>query len=212
MIFQFGSGAVGGQLQQVLRVLEQWGFVDAFLPFVLLFVLLFALLNRLGIFTKGKGNDKTDRRLSGLIAFAISLMIVIPHVLGRYPSNMDPIILINNLLPSAAVMLVAILMLLFLLGLTGKDLPSNLSAIVGLVGAALLALIIAMTIWPSFAYGTFLADPTLQALLIILLVMGLIVWFVTRDTEEVEYDEGLLSWLLKGAGEKRARRSGGTPP
>ncbi len=207
MIFQFTG--VSGQLQNVMRILEQWGFVDAFLPFLLLFVLIFAILNRLDIFKSGEKTHAADsRRLNGLIAFAISLMVVIPHLLGRYPANMDPIILINKLLPSGAIMLVAILMLLLLLGIVGAQLPSTGGYFIAVIAMGILAFIIAITLWPSFAPGTFLQDPSTQALIIILLVMGLVVWFVTRpESTETEAErkarldainEGKAKGLLEG--------------
>lgn len=210
MIFQFAGGTVGGQLQQILRILEQWGFVDAFLPFLLIFVLLFAILNRVKLFQTS--SNKADRRLNGLISFAISLMVVIPHVLGRYPRNMDPVILINTLLPSAAVLIVAILLLMLLLGLTQENLPSVASAWIGYLGIIILGIVIASVIWPTWTQGTFLSDPTLQALVIILLVMGLVVWFVTRtEGEETEYEESFLEYLAQKPSHvrKRKKRSSG---
>ncbi|RMD57425.1 hypothetical protein D6825_04050 [Candidatus Woesearchaeota archaeon] len=186
MLFQF-IGAPGGQLQQVVQTLEQWGFVDAFLPFLLIFTLVYALLNRLDLFKAGEGRRAPDAyKINGLIAFAISLMVVLPHILGRYPSNTDPIVIINTILPSAAVLLIAVFTLLLLIGVTGSELPSVLSWIIGLVAIGILSFVIIFTIWPTFAPAWILQDPSLQALLIILLVMGLVVWFVTRPDKPAQ--------------------------
>src|SRR3989344_7219133 len=99
----------GGQIQSVLAFMQSWGVVDALLPFLLLFTLVFAILQKVQLFKNDEGT-KPDKKLHGLIAFAIGAIIVLPHITGTYPDpRTDPINIINTFLPATAVLLLVIL-------------------------------------------------------------------------------------------------------
>ena len=129
------------------QTLRDWGFVDAFLPFALLFVLFFAVLIKINIFE--------ERKINGLLAFLLSAMIVVPHVLGIYPPEVNPILLIMQFLPHTGVLLLAVLCVLLLLGLAGGEYPSWMTGLVGLVAAGILAFVILSSILPGFFWWIF---------------------------------------------------------
>lgn len=101
--------------------LENLGILDFFLPFVLVFTITFAVLQKIKLFE--------DKRFSGVIAFAAGLLFVIPHITGNYPAGYDPVQIINESLPSVALVGVAIVMVLLLLGIFGKPEEGGFGAI-----------------------------------------------------------------------------------
>jgi len=190
MFFQYyGYQGTG---RGVFQMLVDWGFVDAILPFILIFVLIFAILQKVGMFK----TDATtpDRRINGILAMVIAAMVVVPHIVGLYPQGSDPIVMINQFLPGTAVLLVAILAVILLLGLAGAEIPSTFQWVIALVAIGILLFTILMSVVPGFfPYFDFLRDPSMQALLIILLIMGLVGFFVIREPG----GGGLKEWIDK---------------
>jgi hypothetical protein len=184
-------------MSSLMQTLIDWGFLDAILPFILLFVLIFAILQKIGIFQE---DNKPNRRINAVIALVISAMIVIPHVAGLYHPDYDPIIIINQFLPSVAVILLAILCVMFLLGLAGGGIPSLMLWAIVLVALGFLIVMMMMAIIPGFLPAfDFLRDPAIQALIIIMLVMGLVGYFVIREPEAggPGFGEWIQKWFTK---------------
>lgn len=195
MLFQLTPypSTVGGTFQSLMQALIDWGFIDAFLPFMLIFVLIFATLQKTKLFGEGADFDtrKPDRQINGVLAFVIAAMVVVPHIAGLYPPDSDPIIIINTFLPSTAVILIAVLCVILLLGLAGTEVPNVLLWSIALVAAGFLIFMILVAVLPGFLPTfDFLRDPAIQALIIILLVMGLIGYFVVREPAATATAEG----------------------
>jgi len=190
MLFQYYPSTYGGgEIQSVLAELEAWGVTSALLPFLLLFILIFAILQRIGLFrtegTTAGAEGKPDRRINGLIAFAISALVVIPHITGTYPQEMDPINIINNFLPSVSILLIAVFVVLILLGLVGKKVPTLAIWLVAIVALIILFLVIVKAAFPAFApQWWFALSPGTQVTVIAILTVGLIIWFATRERAE----------------------------
>lgn len=180
MLFQIQT-TPGGQIQNVFQVLQAWGFADALLPFILIFVIIFAILQKVGLFKDEQ--DQPDRKINGVIAFVISALIIIPHITRTYPINQDPIIIINTFLPSTAILILAIFMVMLLLGLIGGKIPSPLLTLIGFASLIILGLVIIKAAFPAFV-PRWTLDPNTQALIIVLLTMGLVGWFIIRQPEE----------------------------
>ena len=196
MLFQY-YGGYSGAFQSLMQTLIDWGFVDALLPFLLIFVLIFAILQRIGIFQE---EGKPNRRINGVLAFVIAAMVVIPHVAGLYPLYSDPVVIINQFLPSTAVILLAVLCVILLLGLAGGQIPNAFLWVIALVALGFLIVMILMAIIPGYLpVFDFLRDPAIQALIIILLVMGLIGFFVIREpnTSGETFNDWIKKWMGK---------------
>jgi hypothetical protein len=187
MLFQIGT--YGGS--NVFQYLYDWGLIDALLPFLLIFVLVFAVLQRVALFKNAQ--SQPDRRINGVLALIIGAMVVVPHIIGLYPETSDPIFIINSFLPHTAVLLIAILCVVLLLGMAGGTIPNLLLWAIALFAVGLLVFVILMAMipgyWPTF---DFLRDPAIQALLIILLVLGLVGYFVIREPGG---EQGFANWL-----------------
>lgn len=198
MLFQTNIGA---QFKGIMQYMEEWGVFDAFLPFLLIFTIIFALLQQIKIFktTDSQGQDIADRKINGIIAFTISALIVLPHVLGAYPETKDPINIINKFLPSTIIIIIAILFVLLLTGLVGANIPSLLLWTIGFFGVAILVIIFLSTVFPNIGIKNLgpLNDPHLQALIVILIVFGLVVYFITKEPSSGDRLESWKNFLQK---------------
>jgi len=187
--------------ENAILYLDTLGLTQVILPFVLIFTVLFALLMKIGIFTEPNPDDATktvpSRKYNSIIALAIALLTVIPHVTGTYPYDADPIRVINDFLPGAVVLTVVIVVFLMLTGLLGGSIEAKGSPLVGIAG--LLSVIgLIVVLWralypnttPSWLY--WLDNPNLQATIVIVLIMGIVVWFIAGDpTKKTEWKKGL---------------------
>lgn len=183
----------------MIQYLQAVGVADVLLPFLLIFTIAFAILQK----TKVLGTDKDVKRYNLIVALVMGMAVVIPHIVwgtadnvNIYLSNgaLDPVKLINNSLPSVSVVIVAILMVMLLLGIFGMEFTGT-----GKMNGVILFFSFATVI---YVFGTnagffgngrfprwlwFLADPGTQSLLIVILVFGIIVWFITK--EDISDDE-----------------------
>lgn len=184
-------------LEEFIRILEQWGLTDVLLPFLLIFVVMFAILQK----TKILGEDK--KRFNMVIALVMGLLVVVPHVLGMYPPNADVIEILNKSLPQVSILVVAILMLMILIGLLGAEATWMGSSLSGWVAIA--AFIIIVIIFGGAAgwwrnwwwFERFFGSDTI-AVLVMLLVFAIIIWFVTRG--EVKGEKMETAWTKIGSG------------
>jgi hypothetical protein len=156
---------------------ESYGIMDFLIPFVLIFTILYAVLQKIKLFGEGKKNFNV------IIALAISLLFVVPHVTGTYPSGFDPVQIMNEALPSVSLVAVAAIMLMMLLGIFGKGLGDTLQPVIA-IGSIIFVLYIfgsSISIWsgPSDLFYWWTAE--LTELLIIIAVFGIIVYFITKE-------------------------------
>lgn len=193
MLFQVAAGS-----QQLFRTLQAWGFVDALLPFLLLFVLVFAVLQKIGLF---KERGEPDRKINGIIAFVLAALVVVPHITRTYPPGADPVVMILQILPSSAILLLAILLVVLMVGFVGgsTSLPTAVISLVLWAALIILGVVVAGAAFPGFTENVLRLDPSTQALIITLLVMGLVIWFVARSPEREKKSFGE---QLKEAAEK----------
>ncbi|MBW3011784.1 hypothetical protein KY311_01230 [Candidatus Woesearchaeota archaeon] len=119
--------------RDVVFKLRDLGFLDLILPFILVFVVVFAILQKVKILGDVKKKPEV-KKYNMIVALAMGLLVVMPHVLyggaagdgeltlttkggNHYPDVVD---ILNNSLPSVAVWLVAILMLMLIMGIFGS--------------------------------------------------------------------------------------------
>ncbi len=175
------------QLEGFVRVLEGWGFTDVMLPFLLIFVVIFAVLEKTKIF----GEDK--RNINTVLALVFALLVVIPHVTGRYPAGMDVVLILNQALPAVSIVIVAVLMLLVLIGIFGHE-----KVFLGMTAPGWVTFISFMAIllifgnsagWWGEGWGPWLENyfgSDAIAILIMLLVFGIIIAWITGGEGDKE--------------------------
>ncbi|RJQ19076.1 hypothetical protein C4580_05865 [Candidatus Woesearchaeota archaeon] len=193
MMFQLQYTTGGERLTQVFSTLNNYGFQDFFLPFLLIFALVFAILQKVQLFTTTipagtgtTGGVKPDRRINGFIAAAVAAMVVVPHVLRLYPPNMDPVEMMLWVLPTSAVGLIAVMLGLLFVGFMVQD-PSKVtgvSASVGLIGAALVLIAALKSILPAFLPQWLVIDTQTQTILIVIGALLVTVYFIISEPEE----------------------------
>jgi len=101
-------------LFDLIFTMESWGFSEVILPFFLLFIVLYAVLSSMKILSDKSGINVT-------LAIVLSLITVIPHVMGIYPPSFDPVVIIRNLSATMMLVLVASLSAIILMGVMGID-------------------------------------------------------------------------------------------
>ncbi|MBD3310311.1 hypothetical protein GF351_03775, partial [Candidatus Woesearchaeota archaeon] len=102
-------------LERFIEILDSWGLTDVMLPFLLIFTIVFAVLQKTNILGTGRKNYNM------VISLVLALLVVIPHVLGVLPEGRDPVNIINQSILSIAVILVAVVMLLLIIGIFGGE-------------------------------------------------------------------------------------------
>ena len=180
---------------EFFQTLESWGLTDALLPFLLIFVIIFAILQRTKLLGEGKKNFNL------VIALVIALGVVIPHLTRSYPPGADVVEIINSALPQVSLLIVAILMLLIMLGVFLKDVNvagTSLGGVMTIVSIIAIIYIFGTSAgwfgrWPSWL--NFMADPNTQALVILILVFGIIIHFITSEPKEKKPGEGVGEFL-----------------
>jgi UDP-N-acetylmuramyl pentapeptide phosphotransferase/UDP-N-acetylglucosamine-1-phosphate transferase len=177
--------------QDIILNLENWGVAEVLLPFLLIFTLVFAILQK----TKILGQDKDGRprkNFNIMIALVLGLSVVIPHVINcpyrdSCIDNPDVVTIMNNALPNVSIVLVAIFMMLLLIGIFSDKFDVARSVYGGFIVIAAAVLIFLIFGIEANWFGTlpdwlnFLHDPETQATVIIILVFGIIVWFITKE-------------------------------
>jgi hypothetical protein len=187
--YYYGSGSgSSGFLAQGIYKLQEIGIVDVILPFILIFTIVFAVLQK----TKILGHDETPEKrpkknFNAVISLVMALAVVIPHVTGTYPTpESDVVNIINMALPNVSVVLIAVVMMLLMIGVFGGGVDFAKSRLAGwAVGFAILATVFifgtAAYWWELPVWMNFLYDSDTQALIIILLVFGALIMFITSD-------------------------------
>lgn len=220
MAFEHATG--GQQLQSIFYNLQQYGFLDFLLPALLIFVVIFGVLQRIDFFQTPKmipkkdaagktiGYEKAppdehknvpkvpDKKINGLIAAILAVSIVVPHTVGLYPVNIDPILLIYKLLPNTGVLLVAIMAIILILGISGAGIPSSFHMLIGIIAAIILVIIFMVNIFPSFfPWFSFLSNPSAYGPLIVIGVVVLVIYFAFREGGGEPAHLKIRTWMRK---------------
>lgn len=173
------------RLDGFMRTLDSWGLTDVLLPFLLIFVVIFAILQKTRVLGEGKKN------LNVIIAMVVALLVVVPHVTGRYGSYPDPVTILNEALPQVSVVLVAVIFLLILIGVFGQEqvfLGVSMPGWIAFFSFATIIFIFGGSAgWWDGKFNYYLERVLGEeaiAIAIMLLVFGLIIAWVTSDSKE----------------------------
>ncbi|HLC52237.1 MAG TPA: hypothetical protein VJI98_03265 [Candidatus Nanoarchaeia archaeon] len=161
----------------LIRYFQTYGILDFILPFILVFTIVYAIMHK----TKILGDDK--KNFNVIIALVLGLLFVVPHILGTYPLGYDPVKVLNETLPSISLVAVAAIMLLLLMGIFGTGFAASAKPIIAIIAVVFVAYIFgaSLNLWRG-PYDIFYWWTTeVTELLVIILVFGLIVWFVTKE-------------------------------
>lgn len=181
-------------IADVVTNLQNVGIFQFFLPFIILFAILYGMLTKTQIFGKPK-EDPGVNRINAIIAFAASAFIML------YPTTSVAILDLSDFLANIfagtliyAVTIIAFLIVMFMVvtPLSGGKFEGIAKA--GTIGAIVAIILVVALFFSSggaqifpgvnigagFGFNFAGIDPTVIALLIILLVMGLIIYWVVK--------------------------------
>jgi len=121
----------------------------------------------------------------------LSLTAVIPHVTGSYPEGYDVIEILNNALPQVSLIAVAAIMLMLLVGLFGAEskwMGGSLSGWMAILSFIMIVVIFggAAGWWTDITEWVSWWSEDTAALVVIILVFGVIIWYVTKPETKGE--------------------------
>ncbi|HIG93152.1 TPA: hypothetical protein HA242_05910 [Candidatus Woesearchaeota archaeon] len=158
---------------------QTYGVMDFLLPFILVFTIVFAVMQK----TKILGDKKN---FNVVIALVLALLFVVPHIIGSYPLGYDPVQVMNETLPSISLVAVAAIMLLILMGIFGTKFSTSAVPIIALVAIGFVIYIFgaSLNLWTGPYDIFYWWTPDVTELMIVIVVFGLIVWFITKEPNQ----------------------------
>ncbi len=189
--------AGGAGLSNVVSYFQTQGVFDVLLPFILVFTIVYAVMRKTQILGDRKNFDV-------VIALVLGLLFVVPHIMGTYPLGYDPVQIINESLPSIGLVAVAAIMLLLLMGIFGAKFAAGAAPLIAIAALAFVIYIFgaALQLWTGPYDVFYWWSPAVTELLIVILIFGVIVWFITREPGAETPGKGLLD-AIKGLFEKQ---------
>ena len=170
---------VATTFNNIVYYLQAYGVLDFLLPFLLVFTIIYAVMQK----TKILGDKKN---FNVIIALVLGLLFVVPHITGAYPLGYDPVEIMNSSLPSIALIAVAAIMLLLLMGIFGTDFAAASAPIIAIVSILFVVYIFgsALSLWSSPSDVFYWWTAELTELIIILLVFGVVVYMIVKEPSE----------------------------
>ncbi len=182
---------------EFLVQLEQFGLLDAVLPFILIFAVIFVTLQRVGVFGTGKKN------VNMLVALVIALTVVVPHVLGTYPPGQDVVSIINSALPNVSLVIVLMVAALILVGVFMPNFAAGggFGGLLAFISVGIVVYIFGLSAgwWASGGGFGLLSNPDIQALVVIVLVFAVVIFLITAESPGEKIFGGIKS-LFGGGG------------
>ena len=165
-------------LQDFLYYFQNYGVMDIILPFILVFTIVFAVMQK----SKILGDKKN---FNVIIALVLGLLFIAPHINGTYPLGYDPVQIMNNSLPSISLVSIAAIMLLLLLGIFGKTFSQKAAPIIAIISVGFVLYIFgaSLSLWQGPYDVFYWWTPQVTELLVVILVFGLIIWFITKENK-----------------------------
>ncbi len=184
----------GAGFSNLIYYFQQYGLLDFLLPFILVFTIVFAVLQKTKIIGEGKKNFNV------IIALVMAILFVVPHITGSYGAlGYDPVRVMNESLPSIGLLIVAVVMILIMLGIFGAEFVEGGVSIVAFIAIIFVVYIFGASLgfWRAPHDIFYWWGSDLTELLIIILIFGLVVYFITKEDKSTESG---LDNLLKTAG------------
>lgn len=157
--------------------------IDFALPFIIIFGISWFALKKTNIF-------KDNTRICTAIAVVIGLGVVVPHVLGMYSPGSDVVEMMKRFLPNITIAIIVMLMVMVLLGIggVGEGWGKSIHGFIVVISIIIVALVFAN------AYGwvesdswwlQWLQSPNTYSFIVMLLMFGIIMWFITRPESKI---------------------------
>src|SRR3989338_4183191 len=167
---------VSASFTNLAQYFQAYGVMDFLLPFILVFTIVFAVTAKLALF-------KEQKQFRVVIALVLALLFVVPHITGTYPLGYDPVQVMNEALPSISLVSVAAIMVLLLMGIFGADFTAAAAPWIAIVSMGFVVYIFgaSLKLWRGPYDVFFLWSSDVTELMIVLLIFGLVVWFIVKE-------------------------------
>ena len=153
----------------LLNSLQDFGFYDFVLPFLLVFTIVFAILEKTKIFGATKDGE-SKKNINAVVALVLGLLMI---------NQFEIIQSLNTFLPKISFFIIISLMVLILFGLFGANVDSGLGGILLLLAAIISLVATYWALGPSLdfrvPYWVEANWPTILAFLIIFIVIFMVV-------------------------------------
>ena len=166
----FGGGVFGN----LFANLQQSGFFDYVLPFLLIFAIVHAILSKANIF----GNN---RAISAIISLSVSLMALQFQIVPRF---------FEQVFPQLGIGLVVILLAVILLGVFSQDNDNGTKTAVNWIIFGIAAVVFLVVVFNSFDWftfgfgGSFLYGINWTPILIGAAIIGVVIWIIKSQGKE----------------------------
>jgi hypothetical protein len=169
----------------VFRWMMESGFYSSLIPFFLVFTIVFAFMQKVQVFG---GDTGAHKKYNIIVAMAIALIVVIPHVTNSYPRGQDPVEIFMTAIPGVALWIVAIMMGIILLATFGlKLMPESagpLNGFVTVISFLIVAVIFGTAagwIPPDVLGWLGMRDTSVQTMVLVIAVIAIILFFILGD-------------------------------
>ncbi|MBN1645673.1 hypothetical protein JW868_01385 [Candidatus Woesearchaeota archaeon] len=175
--------------------MEDVGIADVLLPFILIFTVVFAILQKTRILSGGKTITTHHRNMNAMISMVMGFAVVIPHITGSYPYGADVVEILNAAVPKVSLVIIIVLMIMVLLGLFGWEFAepgeeNTWAGILGIIGVLVVVFIfVSSSGWGNTYLPYWLQnvlDSETKNIIIMLIVFGLVIFFITKPEKETE--------------------------
>ena len=174
--------------KDIIVFMQDSGFYDYLLPFLLVFAIVFAVLEKTKIF----GEDKTN--INGVVAFVIGFLLI------AQPTIVEAI---NSFLPRVSLLLIVILMVLISVALiAGKESTGFKGGLMALSGIAIVIYIIYLAIssFPGYDGLPGVGDLGVGWGVIIFVIILIVAWYLIAHKKKDPAEKDGLRRLAKAFG------------
>ncbi|MFT7615947.1 MAG: hypothetical protein ACI8Y7_000774 [Candidatus Woesearchaeota archaeon] len=179
-------------LYDSLFAFDRFGVFDVMIPFLLIFSIFYGILQKVKIF--GDESKKTNV----IIALSVGLISVFQHFQFR-GSKYDVITTMNNALPQVALLLIAVVMLLVVVGLLGRSTKLGDSSATGFVIFIAIAYILYIFLSEAglgmYRLPYWLSSSDTWAIVVAVLIFGLVLKFITAEDKPKDDKDSILKSL-----------------
>lgn len=169
--------------QQALNLIGP-DLVEVILPFILVFTVVYAISSQIP-------QLKQKPRMQMMISIVIALLVIIPHVTSNYYyGEVDVVEVINQSIPQVALLIIAVVMALMLIGALSQndnDMSFHMRWLkwVALIVVALIFIDnIGIGSISGYSLTSWFGDPDFQAIIIIIIIFAVLVKFITGSREK----------------------------
>ena len=195
----------------VMASLQRTGIFDILLPFLFIYIVVFTAFMKSKVFEKIGDDENSGRKFSAISAAVIAILAIVPHFTpGLVESRFDVIYILQSMMPQVSMTIALVIFVMLFYGILFGPFKLN-KGLKGFVAILSVILVLVMFLTSiefggngallSFFEGVLvffgLDNPDNQAAFIFLVVIGFVIWWITRPTKQKSEKESKPSFGSK---------------